>query len=81
MGRKFHLGTHRKNEERKKANSRKKALSVALSPHQDSGDDLTVSLPVENYQKAPAPTLYSLQKRIQNAQSLPAGPPLCIMCV
>lgn len=60
MGRKFRLGTHRKNEERKKLAAKR-------------NQPLIVSVPVQHFMTARVPFLNVLRKRIQELHILPQG--------
>ena len=67
MGRKFRLGRHRKNEERKKLLAESAQLGSCLA------EPLVVSLPVQYFMSVPVPSLSVLRQRIQALDVLPQG--------
>lgn len=69
MPRKFRLSVHRKNEFRKKRESK----CVTQQDPEPAPPTLMISIPKEAFYNAPAPSLLQLNERVKKMQILPEG--------
>lgn len=71
MGKKFHLGVRKKNEERKRR-ALKRAIAAAVKTR-ECVSLLKISFPLECYRSSPVSSLSLLQHRIKAMKILPQG--------